>query len=201
MTWPNLLSALRLGLIPIFVIVLMEQRPVAALVVFSVAGLTDLLDGFLARYLNQQSTLGAYLDPMADKLMMTIAFVILAIPNLHPGWTIPVWMTVFVIARDVLIVLIALILYLALGFSRFAPTRLSKWTTALQISAIVGVLLSGVVPAFIPLAQALAGAMIVATVTSGIEYGYRFVYRAGDLPRDVTPEDNAPDDGVPEGHD
>ena len=67
---------------------------------------------------------------------------------------------------------------------------MSKWTTALQISAIVGVLLSGVAPAFIPFAQALAGAMIIGTVISGIEYGYHFVYRAGDLPRDTVPEED-----------
>ncbi len=181
MTWPNLLSALRMGLIPLFVIAVMERRPLAALIIFALAGLTDLLDGFVARFLHQESVLGAYLDPLADKLLLTAAFVMLAIPGLHPGHPIPIWMTVMVITRDVCIVLIALVIYLALGISKFSPSRISKWNTVFQISAVVAVLLTGVSSRFDLVAVGLLYVMVVLTVASGLEYGYRFVYRADDL--------------------
>ncbi len=123
LTWPNLLSALRIGLVPIFIVVVIERRPGQALLIFAVAGLTDLLDGFFARFLKQQSVLGAYLDPAADKLLLTAAFVMLAIPGLFPGQQIPIWMTVLVISRDVTIVVIALIAHLAIGITKFPPQR------------------------------------------------------------------------------
>ena len=143
LTWPNLLSGLRIALVPLFIIALIERRPGEALVIFAVAGLTDLLDGIAARFLKQQSVLGAYLDPVADKLLLTSAFVILAIPGLHPGLQIPVWVTVVVISRDVAIVVVALLIHLAIGISKFPPSRISKWTTAFQITAVVAVLLTG----------------------------------------------------------
>lgn len=181
MTWPNLLSALRLGMIPFFVIALVERRPGLALVLFAVAGLTDLLDGFIARFFNQQSVLGAFLDPMADKLMMTAAFVTLAIPDVHPGRTIPIWIAVLVISRDVLIVIIALILYLAIGITEFKPSWLSKWNTAFQIGAVTAVLLTGISPGFDLLAIGLLYAVVPLTWVSGLEYAYRFVVRESDL--------------------
>ncbi len=186
MTWPNLLSALRMGLIPLFVIAVMEHQAMVALVIFTIAGLTDLLDGFVARFWGQESVLGAYLDPMADKLLLTAAFVMLAIPGLHPGQPIPIWMAVMVITRDVCIVLIALVLYLALGISKIPPSRTSKWTTAFQIAAVVAVLLTGISARFDFVALGLLYVMLVLTVASGLEYGYRYVYRADDLQYDKT---------------
>jgi len=181
MTWPNLLSALRLALVPLFIVAVIERRPGHALVIFAVAGLTDLLDGFVARFLKQQSVLGAYLDPAADKLLLTAAFVMLAIPGLHPGLEIPIWMTVLVISRDVAIVVIALIVHLAIGIRKFPPSIISKWTTAFQITAVVAVLLTGLDRRFDVLATSLLWIMVALTSSSGLEYGYRFIYRADDL--------------------
>ncbi len=181
LTWPNLLSALRLALVPIFIVSLIERRPGQALLIFALAGLTDLLDGFFARFLKQQSVLGAYLDPAADKLLLTAAFVMLAIPGLHPGQQIPIWVTVSVITRDVGIVVIALIVHLAIGITKFPPSVVSKWTTAFQTMAVAAVLLTGLDRRFDFLATSLVGVMVVLTVASALEYGYRFVYRADDL--------------------
>ena len=81
-TIPNLLSLLRMGLVPLFIIAVTDGEPRRALVVFVVAGVTDALDGFIARFYHQQTLLGSYLDPVADKMLLTSAYVVLAIPYL-----------------------------------------------------------------------------------------------------------------------
>jgi cardiolipin synthase len=177
-TVPNLLSLLRMGIVPLFIIALLDGSPTRALILFLVAGLTDGLDGFIARFYEQQSALGAYLDPMADKLLLTSAYVCLAIPGLGAGMTIPVWVTVLVIARDVLIVMVALILYLALQVRRFQPAMIGKVTTAVQVTTALAVLTSRIVPALEPLALVLVFATAALTVASGFYY----VYRASRLP-------------------
>jgi cardiolipin synthase (CMP-forming) len=143
-TIPNLLSLLRMGLIPLFVILVMNGSSGKALLLFVVAGVTDALDGFIARFWKQQSLLGAYLDPIADKLLLTTAYVVLSIPSLNHGTQIPAWITILVIARDVLIVAVALVLYLAAGIRKFPPSVLSKINTILQVVAVALVLVSGV---------------------------------------------------------
>ncbi len=181
LTWPNLLSAFRVALIPLFIIALIDGHPGRALLLFGLAGLTDLLDGFIARFYHQQSVLGAYLDPMADKLLLTSAYIMLAIPSLHPGPVIPVWVSVLVITRDVIIVAVALVIYLALGVSKFPPSWISKWNTAVQVVAVFLVLLARLYPVLETLVILTLGLVTVLTVTSGLEYGYRFIYRAQDL--------------------
>ena len=141
-TFPNLLSFGRIALVPVFVIALFQGRPVRALVIFVVAGLTDFLDGLAARHLKQESRLGAVLDPIADKLLITTAFVMLTLPGLHSGLTIPVWVTVLVIARDVAILVVAMAIFLTVGISSFPPVPLSKVNTAAQILTVVLVLAS-----------------------------------------------------------
>lgn len=171
MTIPNLLSLVRMGLVPLFIIAILDGQPGKALLVFAVAGLTDALDGAIARFWHQQSVLGAYLDPIADKLLLTSAYVILAIPGLQrAGYTIPVWVTVLVITRDVVIVVVALILYLALGQSKFTPSPLSKVNTAVQIVTVILVLVSGVLPAFEPPATMAAFLVAGLTLLSGVDY-------------------------------
>ncbi len=169
-TIPNLLSILRMGLVPFFIISLINGEPRRALLVFVIAGVTDALDGAIARLAGQQSLLGAYLDPIADKLLMTAAYVILAIPGLHHGTPIPVWVTVLVIARDVLIVIMALVLYLAQGVRRFPPSVLSKVTTVVQVTAVVVVLLSGLIKDLEPVALAVVYLVAGLTVASGLDY-------------------------------
>jgi len=181
LTWPNLLSFLRIAMVPVFIIAMVEGRPGWALALFGVAGLTDLLDGYLARFYGQQSVLGAYLDPAADKLLLTAAFILLSWPGVHQGLPIPVWVTVLVITRDVLIVTIALIVRLVLGITEFPPTRISKWNTSFQIVVVLVYLLTGLTAAVEPFAGPLLVVMILLTAASGLEYGYRFVYRSDDL--------------------
>ena len=189
MTWPNLLSVLRIAMVPLFVIAVAEGHPGWAFTVFALAGLTDLLDGYIARFYGQQSVLGAYLDPAADKLLVTSAFVLLSWPGVHQGLTIPIWVTVLVISRDVIIVTVALIVRLTVGLKRFPPTRISKWNTGFQIAAVAVYLLTGLTRQADVLAQGVLAVMVVLTVASSLEYAYTFIYRANDLPARAEAED------------
>jgi cardiolipin synthase len=168
---PNLLSLLRMGLIPFFVIAVLRAEPVKALLLFTVAGLSDALDGFLARILDQRSLLGAYLDPLADKLLLTTAFIVLTVQGPSSASVpIPVWVTVLVIARDVLVVVVALALALAAGVREFPPTTLSKVNTVFQVAGLLLVLLSGLDARFNAPALATLYAVAALTVLSGVGY-------------------------------
>ena len=179
-TLPNFLSVLRLGLVPVFVIAVVNGQPVSALLVMALAGLTDALDGYFARYLHQQSLLGSYLDPIADKLLMTAAYVVLSVPTLHQGVSIPVWVTVLVITRDVIILSLALVIYLTVGVRRFPPTWLSKVNTVLQVVAVLLVLVSGIWLAMGPIARVAVYLVALSTATSGIQYGVRVARMSGE---------------------
>ena len=131
MNIPNFLSLLRVILVPVFVIFLIQAEYDKALVTFMVAGLTDALDGTLARLLKCQTTLGAYLDPIADKLLLVTSFVTLAIYGLIPGW-----LAVIVISRDFIILLGIAILTLMSVSYEIKPAIVGKMTTALQVATI-----------------------------------------------------------------
>ncbi|PYQ66849.1 MAG: hypothetical protein DMF53_02795 [Acidobacteria bacterium] len=179
-TIPNLLSLFRMGLIPLFVILVMNGDLRKALLVFVVAGVTDALDGFIARFWHQQSPLGAYLDPMADKLLLTTAYVMLSIPSLNHGTLIPAWITILVIARDVLIVAVALVLYLAAGIRKFPPSVLSKVNTILQVAAVALVLVAGSFPDLRSIELAAETTLYLVaglTVASGLHYIYLYSHR------------------------
>jgi len=178
-TIPNFLSLLRMGLIPLFIIAVIDGESRKALLIFAVAGLTDLLDGAIARFWNQESPLGAYLDPIADKLLLTSAYIVLSFPHLNHGAEIPLWVTVLVIARDVLMVAVALILYLAAGVKRFPPTLLGKFNTLFQVVAVVLVLVSALLPRLDPVAEWVLIAVGGLTVASGLNY----VFRVSRLPQ------------------
>ena len=175
-TIPNLLSLLRMGLVPLFIIAVVNGDPGKALVIFLVAGVTDGLDGFIARFWDQKSPLGAYLDPIADKLLLTSAYVVLSIPSLNRGAQIPVWVTILVIARDVLIVVVTLVLYLAAGVRKFPPSLLSKINTSFQVSAVVLVLVACALPDLRSIELVADTAVYLTaglTVASGLDYIYR----------------------------
>lgn len=175
-TIPNLLSILRMGLVPLFIIALIDGYFFRALLIVLVAGVTDALDGFIARVWKQQSLLGTYLDPVADKLLLVSAYVVLSIPSLNRGTEIPLWVTVLVIARDVLLVVMALVLYLAAGIRRFPPSVLSKINTVLQVATVVLVLLSNTLPQarwIDLLAHAAIYGVAVLTLASGLDYVIR----------------------------
>ncbi|HEX9941340.1 MAG TPA: CDP-alcohol phosphatidyltransferase family protein [Thermoanaerobaculia bacterium] len=172
-TIPNFLTLLRMGLVPLFIITVVNGDSRKALLVFVAAGVTDALDGSIARIWGQQSLLGAYLDPIADKLLLTSAYVVLSFPSLNHGAQIPLWVTILVIARDVLIVIMALVLYLAAGVRKFPPTLLSKVNTALQVATVVLVLISNALPdlRFVELTAVTAIYLVaILTVASGLDY-------------------------------
>ena len=114
-TIANQLTLLRMLLIPAFVLLVVYGRFGWALVVFIVAGVTDALDGIIARMPGQKSELGAWLDPVADKLLLVTTFIVLTLPNIGLVNRIPIWLTVIVISRDIGIVLTVAIVNLASG--------------------------------------------------------------------------------------
>lgn len=146
-TIPNLLTFLRMALIPVFASLLFYGYSGWALVVFVIAGVSDGIDGFVARRFNQQSELGTILDPIADKLLMTVAFIVLTMPNvLQPVRHLPVpfWVTASVIGRDVLIVTVAVSINVMTGFRGFKPSWLGKASTTVQVLAVTLILVAAV---------------------------------------------------------
>jgi cardiolipin synthase len=137
LTPANQLTLLRMLLIPAFVILVVYGRLGWALIVFAFAGLTDGLDGLIARASGQKTTLGAWLDPMADKLLLVSTFVLLTLPGLGLANRLPIWLTVITISRDVVIVLTVAIVSLAIGPRTFRPSIYGKIATAIYILTAV----------------------------------------------------------------
>ena len=127
----NWLTVLRIVLIPAFVALLVYRRPAAALVVFVFAALTDSLDGYVARRRRSQTRLGAFLDPTADKLLLTTAFAMLTYLRI-----LPAWIMIVVISRDVILVVGALIIHMAGGRIYPRPTWAGKLATFFQILTV-----------------------------------------------------------------
>ncbi len=170
LTIPNLITLIRIVLTPLFIICLIQGRYRQALKIFVLAGVSDLADGLIARWWQQKSRLGSYLDPAADKLLMSSSFVTLSISHL-----IPSWLTVVVISRDVILGLGALILRLADYPLVVRPSLAGKLTTTLQLLTVGLVLLLrgklvqlpvGVLSVFFYLTG-------IFTAVSGIHYLYR----------------------------
>jgi cardiolipin synthase (CMP-forming) len=150
-TVPNMLTVFRMVLIPVFVTLVFYQRFVLALAVFVLAGITDGLDGLLARRFDQRSQLGTILDPIADKLMLTTAFVVLSLRGVFPHplpshLPVPFWVTVAVISRDVFIVVGAAAINIMTGFRGFRPSWLGKVNTTVQILGIAAIMFAASVP-------------------------------------------------------
>ena len=129
LTLANQLTILRIMLIPVFVLLVVYGFLGWALIVFLAAGITDALDGLIARLTGQRTSLGAWLDPMADKLLLVTTFVVLTLPNVPLTNHIPLWLTVFVISRDIVIVGVVAIVNLASGPRTFRPSILGKLAT------------------------------------------------------------------------
>ena len=132
MNLPNILTLIRILLIPLFVILIINKSFGWALVIFAIAGITDGIDGLIARITRQRTELGAYLDPIADKLLLSSAFITLAIIELLPSW-----LAVIVITRDVIISLGVLVMILTDNRPKMQPSFVSKVTTAFQIATIL----------------------------------------------------------------
>ncbi|HKZ00988.1 MAG TPA: CDP-alcohol phosphatidyltransferase family protein [Pyrinomonadaceae bacterium] len=175
-TIPNILTIFRMVLIPVFVTLIFYQRFTLALCVFVVAGITDGLDGLLARRFNQRSNLGTILDPIADKLMLVTAFVVLSLRTVYPQpipshLPIPFWVTVTVISRDVFIVVGAAAINITTGFRGFRPSWLGKVSTTVQIIGIGAILFAASLPYrtgyYLPTVYATVFAL---SVISGLHY-------------------------------
>ena len=140
LTLANQLTLLRIMLIPAFVLLVLYGHLGAALVTFLVAGITDALDGLIARLAGQGTSLGAWLDPMADKLLLVSTFIVLTLPTVPLTNHLPLWLTVCVISRDVAIIGVVAIVNLAVGPRTFKPSLLGKATTAAFIGTSVVVM-------------------------------------------------------------
>jgi cardiolipin synthase len=131
MNIPNFITLIRIILVPIVVILLIQGSFRKALVVFIVAGISDAVDGFLARFMHQQTVIGAYLDPIADKALLISTFVTLSILHI-----IPAWLAVIVISRDFIILLGISVLFIMSVSVEIRPALVSKMTTLLQVGTI-----------------------------------------------------------------
>jgi cardiolipin synthase len=170
LTVANLLTILRLILIPVFVTALYYQRFTWALGVFFAAAITDGLDGLIARSFNQKTQLGAILDPMADKLLLVTAFVILSMPRFTLTDPIPFWLTAVAISRDVIIVLAAAVINMTSGFSMFRPSVPGKLNTLVQIITIVFFLAANAFHLLIEYLPVVYYTTLAMAVFSGLHY-------------------------------
>ena len=170
LTAANQLTLLRMLLVPPFVILMLYNHQGWALVTFFAAAVTDLLDGLIARRTGQKTTLGAWLDPMADKLLLVSMFVMLTLPNIGSANRLPLWFTVLVLSRDITIVLTVAVVNLAVGRRTFRPSIFGKAATATYVVTGVVTLyfnFRGVPSAFV---TALVYASLVISVISAFDY-------------------------------
>ena len=176
-TLPNLLTMFRMVMIPVFVSFLFYQKFGWALVVFMLAGITDGLDGLLARRFNQKSQLGTILDPIADKLLLVTSFIVLSMPSLSPQplprhFPVPFWVTAAVISRDIFIIVGAVAINIVTGFKGFRPSWLGKVNTAIQILAIAAILVAASIPSVSGYLPTVYTTVFAFAIFSGIHYVY-----------------------------
>lgn len=171
---PNQLTLLRLVFIPFIVMVVLDANYAWALGLFVLAGISDGLDGLLARVLKQKTTLGEYLDPIADKLLLSTLFLVLSFVGKIP-WKI----TILVFSRDFCILLICAVLYIATPLRDYSPSIFGKANTLAQIATLLLVLLAELTPSRWVLASREAGMWVVAVLTlaSAVHYIYLVGYR------------------------
>ena len=171
---PNQLTLLRMIFLPFIVINLVKHDFKWALALFVLAGLSDFLDGLLARTLHQQTVLGQYLDPIADKLLMSTMFLVLSIERMIP-WTY----TVLVFSRDISILLISGVLFMIAGLRDFRPSIFGKANTFAQVAAVFFVLLLLIKPVrWIWIARTtFLQATFIFTIVSAVHYAFLVQHR------------------------
>jgi cardiolipin synthase len=165
MTIPNLLTIGRIFLTPVLLWLVLERRLTAAMCVFFVAGMTDALDGFIARYFNQKSRLGAYMDPLADKMLLVSSFIVLCQIGL-----IPLWLVIITVARDIMILSGVFFLYFSGVSVEMKPLTAGKATTFFQLSTVFLALGSDL----IPFPQWTYASLFVTTAALTIYSGVRY---------------------------
>jgi cardiolipin synthase (CMP-forming) len=140
LTTANQLTILRIVFVPVFIILLVYHEIGWALGTFVAAGITDVLDGIIARRFRQKTSLGAVLDPLADKLLMTASILILSLPQMEFHTTVPRWLMIIIICRDLFILLVAVITVLMVGWRVFTPSPYGKASTVMQVVTVFAVL-------------------------------------------------------------
>lgn len=168
-TVPNQITLLRLGFLPFFLILVLYEQYQWALFVLVFVAMTDAIDGYLARRLGQKSALGAYLDPIADKLLLSSSFIVLAMEK-KIGW----WLTMMVLSRDVLLLVVAAVILVVQGYRPFPPSLLGKATTFFEIGLVFFVVFAAAypnerAPLFIHYLAYLVAALVV---ISGFHYAF-----------------------------
>lgn len=165
LTLPNAITSIRILLIPAFVTALVYRRHDYALGLFVVAGLSDGLDGLLARLTNQKTRLGAFLDPLADKFLLVTSFILFAVYGL-----VPVWLAIVVISRDLIVVTGWTLLYLLHGITRIQPSFIGKSAITLQLVLIAYTLIWINFTRLPAPGTWMYGAVAAFTIASGLQY-------------------------------
>lgn len=181
-TLPNFITLLRLAMLPFFLVAISDGRFDLALALFVAAGVSDGIDGYLARRFDMKSALGAYLDPIADKLMMMSSYVFLSIPAYPGQYKIPVWLAVIVVSRDVLMLMVALLLILTSSMRRFVATWVGKVTTVTLIVNVLFVLCANLWSWPREVVLIGFGAAATMVVLSGLHYLYLVAREQGSGP-------------------
>ena len=179
LTTANQLTILRIVFVPVFIILLAYREIGWALGTFVLAGITDVLDGIIARRFGQKTSIGAVLDPLADKLLMTTSILILSLSQMEFLNTIPRWLMIIVIFRDLFILLVSLITVLMVGWRTFKPTRYGKASTVLQVLMVLAVLYSNWKNIVVPELHIMFYMTGFMTAFSGLHYlitGRRYWY-------------------------
>lgn len=158
---PNALTLIRVALVPVLALMLLQKKALGALVVIFLAGLTDVLDGLAARAWNQRTRIGTIIDPLADKLLLSTAFILLTVQSLGFSYVIPLWLTAVVIGRDFLILAGGVVIYRIRGPREFPPTVSGKISTIFQVATVFWVILSNCVRV-----SALGRSAILSAMTS-----------------------------------
>lgn len=178
---PNFLTLIRILSIPFFLVYLSYHRYLEALIIFIIGGITDFLDGLAARLMKQQTPLGAYLDPIADKLLVITSFIVLGLIG-----GVPMWLAIIVVSRDVLIITgYGIIVFLTDERPEVKPSLIGKLSTLLQLFTL-GValaLLHNPMLMDLWMRDIFIGSTAVLTVVSGVQYIYRgFVWLQNKAP-------------------
>jgi len=202
-TLPNLLTFARLVALPFLVNAILDGEHMQAFAIFFAMAVSDFVDGYLARHFGMASPLGALLDPIADKLFLVSTFIVFALKSTPSNIHIPLWLVLMTVARDVLIVAVALVMALGLGIKSFPPTFLGKANTFAEISTVVAILMNNIdrMPAWV--ASVCFPVTLLLTIASGVDYVFRTsaaIARASQpAPATVNPGETAPSPGPGDG--
>jgi len=183
---PNLITLTRIALVPVFVLMLFQKQAFGALLIIFLAGLSDILDGFAARRWHQRTKVGTLIDPLADKILLSTAFILLAVRSLGFAYVIPLWLMAVVIARDFIILAGGVVIFLIRGRREFPPTVFGKASTVLQVATVFWVIFSNYVRVS-ALAQtsflaaitspSVLGAFYIATLVLTVVSGAHYIYK------------------------